>query len=91
MITLHLHPNTFNACITKKTKILFLIRGSHGIPFLMKNLPIINQTKHPTKRGRKSYKMERTQVLANERILQGGVDGNGGEKGTRSKDPSPGK
>ncbi len=31
--------------------------------------------------------MERTQVLANERILQGGVDGNGGEKGTRWKDP----
>lgn len=28
--------------------------------FLMKNLPIINQTKHPTKVGGKSYKMERT-------------------------------
>jgi hypothetical protein len=65
VVTLHLHANTFNECILKKTKILFLIRGSHE-SFLMKNLPIINQIKHSTKgagkvtrwKGPKSWEMK---------------------------------
>jgi hypothetical protein len=79
----------FQCMHNKKTKIWFLIRGSHG-SFLMKILPIMNQTKHPTKGGGKATRWKGPQVLANEQPSNGG-GWCGGGKGTRLKEPSPGK
>jgi hypothetical protein len=36
---------------TKKTRILFLIRGSHGIPFLMEKPANHQSNKTPNKKG----------------------------------------
>jgi hypothetical protein len=91
MITLHLHPNTFNACINKKTKILFLIRGSHGIPFLMKNLPIINQTKHPTKGGGKATRWKEPKSWQMKESSKEGWMAMGEKKVQDGRTPSPGK
>ncbi len=93
VVTLHLHANTFNACMhNKKTKIWFLIRGSHGSIILDEKPANHQSNKAPNKKGEekltrskgpKSWQMKNQSSKDAPRR----VDGKGGRKRYKMEGP----